>query len=155
MVALNGPLLLCTWGQICKSNALKYDWDKHKSRFYTSFNAIYSKLGRLNNEMVTMHLVSSIALPSLLFATEAVPQNKSFIKCIEHPWSRAFMKVFNTYDHNIVNECQYNLGLPSVEQLVRRRKIKFINSMAASQHWFLRLLHALYATKELNSAVLN
>src|SRR5579862_4807609 len=123
-------------------NALKYDWDKHKSRFYTSFNAIYSKLGRLNNQIVTMHLVSSIALPSLLFATEAVPQNKSFIKCIEHPWSRAFMKVFNTYDHNIVNECQYNLRLPSVE-LVRLRKIKFINSMAASQHWFLRLLHAL------------
>src|SRR5580698_6754128 len=104
---------------------------------------------------VTMHLVSSIALPSLLFATKAVPHNKSFIKCIEHPWSRAFMKVFNTFDNNIVNECQYNLGLPSVEQLVRRRKIKFINSMAASQHWFLRLLHALYAIKELNSAVLN
>jgi len=43
-------------------------FDKPKSNFYSSFNAIYSKLGKINNAIVTLNLISSIALPCLLFA---------------------------------------------------------------------------------------
>ena len=61
-------------------------FDKPKSSFYSSFNAIYSKLGKINNAIVTLHLISSIALPCLLFAVEALPLTKAVVKVMEHPW---------------------------------------------------------------------
>ena len=47
--------------------------ERMKSKFYGSFNAIYSQLGKLNSPIVTLNLVSSIALPCLLYTSESMP----------------------------------------------------------------------------------
>ena len=73
---------------------LKFDFEKCKSCFYRSFNAIYSKLGRINNPIVTLNLISSIAMPCLLYAVEALRINNATFKTLEHPWTRAFIEYF-------------------------------------------------------------
>jgi Reverse transcriptase (RNA-dependent DNA polymerase) len=125
-------------------------FDKAKSNFYSSFNAIYSKLGKINNQIVTLNLISSIALPCLLFAVEALPLSKSVIKSIEHPWSRVFMKIFMTFDAKTVTGCQYFTGFMPIAHIANSRKIKFINQMKASKYWLLRSLHELVAVRELD-----
>ena len=61
------------------------NFDKQKSKFYRSANCIFAKLGNLNTP-VTLHLVHSIALPTLTYAIEALPLIKTQIISLEHPW---------------------------------------------------------------------
>ncbi len=91
--------------------------------FYSSFNAIYSKLGKINNPIVTLNLVSSIALSCLLFAVEALPLTKAVIRVLEHPWSRVFMKLFWTFDNEVVKLCQFYTGFTTVDHLPRSVRI--------------------------------
>ena len=68
-------------------------------------------LEKVNNPIVTLKLVFTIALPCLLYAQEAMPMSKSYIKSLEYPWTRVFMKVFWTFSNdslsfNIVNSSQ-------------------------------------------------
>ena len=116
-------------------------FDKPKSSFYSSFNAIYSQLGKINNAIVTLHLISSIALPCLLFAVEALPLTKAVIKVLEHPWSRVFMKLYWTFDMEIVTQCQYYTGCSTVELLARERKVKFVNFLQYSPCMLMRTLN--------------
>lgn len=105
---------------------------KQKCKFYASFNAIYSKIGCFNNEMVSLHLAFTIALPSLLYATEALNWNKTRMRELELPWTRAFMKVFKTYDINIIKSCQFYSGYASVEETINQRKNKFSEKLVKS-----------------------
>ena len=104
-------------------------FDKPKSSFYSCFNSIYSKLGKINNPIVTLNLISSVALPCLLFAVEALPLTKAVIKVLEHPWSRVFMKLFWTFNNEIIAQCQLYTGFTTVEHLARERKTKFVSFM--------------------------
>jgi len=124
------------------------NFDKPKSKFYSGFNGIYSKLGKINNEIVTLNLVSSVALPCLLYAVEALPLTKAFLKVIEHPWSRVFMKLFSTFDAEIVSQCQYFTGFTSVEHLAWCRKSKFVNSLPFSPCMLIRTLHEILLTQD-------
>ena len=115
-------------------------FDKPKSKFYSSFNAIYSKLGKINNPIVTLNLVSSVALPCLMFAVEALLLTKAVLRIIEHPWSKVFMKLFSTFDSKIVKECQYYTGYASVEDMARLRKVKFMRTLPMSPCLIVRTL---------------
>jgi len=66
---------------------------------------------------VTLNLISSVALPCLLFAVEAQPLTKAVIKVLEHPWSRVFMKLFWTFNNEIIAQCQFYTGFTTVEHL--------------------------------------
>ena len=104
-------------------------FDKPKSSFYSCFNSIYSKLGKINNQIVTLNLISTIAVPCLLFAVEALPLTKTVLKILEHPWSRAFMKIVWTFSNEVVAQCQFYTGFTTVEYLARERTAKFVNFM--------------------------
>ena len=89
---------------------------------------------------MTLNLVSSMALPCLLYAIEALPLSKTNLRNIEHPWSRVFMKIFSTFDAKIVTECQTYTGYTTVEQLARCRKNKFVNLLLYSPNYIIRTL---------------
>jgi len=125
--------------------------DRSKSKFYSSFNAIYGKLGKIGDPMVTLNLISSVALPCLLYAQEALhPLTKTSAKSIEHPWSRVFMKVFNTFNNKIVTQCQFYTGYLPVEHIIAIRKLKFVQSLKFSPCFLLRALHDLSGQEELS-----
>ena len=123
--------------------------DNCKSNFYSSFNALYGQLGKLNNVLVTLQLASSIALPCLLYAVEAIPFTKSFLNSLEHPWTRIFMKVFNTFDSETVLNCQYFCGYFPLEHLARIRKVNFLVNMSLHDNSVIRSVHSLSFDDEL------
>ena len=124
-------------------------YDKFKSKFYASFNSIYGKLGKINNPIVTLSLVSSMALPCLLYACEALPLTRAILKSIENPWTRIFMKLFNTFDTKVVRLCQFFTDFMPVQQQVIMRKISFLKSLEHSPCALMRSLHALVVLDEL------
>jgi len=125
---------------IATGSKFRISLDRCKTKFYSSFNAIYSKLGKINNAIVTLNLVSSIALPCLLYAIEAFNYNSTMFKALEHPWSRIFMKIFSTFDVTVVLQCQYFTGFLPVEHVARIRKIKLLRNMSISNNSVLRAI---------------
>jgi hypothetical protein len=123
--------------------------DNLKSNFYSSFNAIYCKLGMINNPIVTLHLTSTIALPCLTYAQEALSLNKTYLKSLEHPWSRVFMKLFTTYNENVIHQCQYFTDCMPLEHSIFLKKFNFLNALKFSPNWMLVSLFELTAVHEL------
>jgi hypothetical protein len=116
---------------------------------YGSFNAIYSKLGKINNPIVTLHLISTIASPCLTYAQEALSLTKVYLKSLEHPWSRVFMKLFTTFNEDIVRQCQYYTDHMPLEHTVMLKKFNFLNALKFSPNWMLVSLFELTAMQEL------
>ena len=100
--------------------------DNLKANFYSSFNAIYCKLGMFNNLVVTLHLISTIALPCLTYAQEALSLTKTYLKSLERPWSRVFMKLFTTFNDDIIHQCQYFTDCMPLEHTVFLKKFNFL-----------------------------
>ena len=115
----------------------RIDVHKNKNKFYASFNSLYSTLGKTNTPFVSLHLTHSIALPCLLYGMEAVVLNKTTMRELELPWSRAFMKVFNTFDLTVVQDCQQFCGYSTVQEMINNRRQAFINSIIKSKFPFL------------------
>ena len=117
---------------IVVGSKFKISLDNFKTNFYSSFNAIYSQLGKLNSIFVTLKLISTIAVPCLLYAIEAVPFNKSFLRSLEHPWTRVFNKIFTTFDADTILGCQFFSGYLPLEHVARTHKVKFLSDKMSS-----------------------
>jgi hypothetical protein len=117
------------------------NFDKQKAKFYRAANCIFAKLGNLNNIPVTLHLVHSIALPTLTYALEAIPLTKTQVLSLEHPWSRMVMKVFKTFDQKIVEQCQYLSDLLPMRHIYTLRRMGFLSNIETSDNSLLRHIY--------------
>jgi len=63
--------------------------------FYRAANAIFSKIGRVASEVVTLQLIKSKYLPVLLYGLEACPSTKSDLQSLDFVINRFFMKLYN------------------------------------------------------------
>lgn len=125
---------------IVSGNKLTVNFYRPKCKFYASFNSLYSRLGHFNSEMVSLHLTNSIALPRLLYCLEAVEVNKTCKNELEVPWTRAFMKIFKTFNKNIITECQTVCGYYTVGQMIDTRRGNFLLKILKSGNILLKNL---------------
>ena len=72
-----------------------------KSAFYKSFNAIYSKIFK-SNENLILTLDNTYCIPALYYGLEAVDLNLSDADSWDQPIMRALRKVFKTYDRSVL-----------------------------------------------------
>ena len=98
---------------------------------------------------MTLNLVASVALPCLLYAVESMQLNNVSIKCLEHPWTRVFMKVFTTFDNNTVRQCQIFTGFLSIEQMIWLRQINFNKSLESSSNSVMQVMYRHAAAREI------
>ena len=91
----------------------------------------------INNPIVTLHLISTIALPCFTYAQEALSLTKTYIKSLEHPWSRVFMKLFTTFNEDIIHQCQYFTDYMPLEHIIFLKKFNFLNALKFSPNWML------------------
>ena len=84
------------------------NFDHAKAKFYRNSNAILGKLGNQRNPAVALHLIFSIAVPVLTYGVEILCLNKTQRLSLDHPWNRTFMKIYSTFDGQIVKHkhCQ-------------------------------------------------
>ena len=110
-------------------------------KYYRSANCIFAKLGNLNPP-VTLHLVHSIALPTLACAIEALPLTKTQIISLQHPWLCMFMKVFKTFDKSIVHKCQCLSDILPIRHVYTIRRMSFLTNFETSKNLLLCPIHA-------------
>ena len=108
------------------------NYEKTKIKYYRASNAILAKLGKQENPTVTLHLLQTMVFPILSYALEALRLSKTNLVKLEHPWSRAFMKLFNTFDNLIVMQCQLFTGVLPVCHQYAIRAMAFYSNLKIS-----------------------
>ena len=81
-----------------------------------------------------MHLIKSTCMPVLLYAMEACPVNRSLQGSLEFPFTRILMKIFRTRSKEIVTECQNYFSLHTVGELIKKRKLQFLQKIVSSSN---------------------
>ena len=97
-----------------------------KTKFYASFNAIFYKLGHIADPSISIHLVQSIALPSLLYAVEVINLTKSELNSLEHSFNKVLFKIFKTSDKDNLKYCMTMYGLKSITNIYNSKKMNFL-----------------------------
>ena len=121
-------------------NKFKCNFENVKIKYYKAANAILAKIGNLNNKPVTVKLISSIALPILAYSLEALCLNKTELISLNHPWSRSFEKLFNTFDKAIVKQCMINFDVLPVKSQYVIKSMSFLSKLAASPSVLIQLI---------------
>jgi len=108
-----------------RSRKFKCSLERAKKSFYRAENAVFSKIGRVASEEVTLQLIKSKCLPVLVYSLEACPLTKSDLQSLDFVINRFFMKIFTAKSIETVKYCQkyFDFSLPSV--LWAKRVAKF------------------------------
>ena len=114
-------------------SSMKFSVDLKDSRsnFYKSFNAIYSKVSRANEEVI-LSLMKSFCLPSLLYGIEALHLTASDLNCLDAPIFQAFYKIFKTHNKVTINYCMLFMNVLPPRSEYIFRKIKFLTKKCKS-----------------------
>jgi len=98
-------------------------------KFYSSFNAISSKIGRYASEEVVLNLLNTKCVSALLYGTKACPvMSRHFVV------TRVFMKISCTSSKQIVEESQkYFVFLP-VSHRIDICTVRFLDRFSTSEN---------------------
>ncbi len=112
---------------ITSSRTFRCSLDYAKRAYYGSINAIFGKIGRNASEEVVLQLVASKCLPILMYGLEACCLKQSDIRSLDFAVNRFLMKLFNTANVNIIQDCAtyFNFKLPSFLLLARTQTFMF------------------------------
>ena len=89
---------------------------------------------RGNKYKLLIQLVKSKCLPSLLYATEALPLSKADVNSLEFTFNRILFNIFETSSIDIVHDICFYFNLSSVVNLIIRRKFRFLSKMLNSSN---------------------
>jgi exonuclease III len=128
---------------IQSGSKFKCDFDKTKCKYYRAVNAILAKIGNNNNKPVTVSLISSIARPMLMYSIEALSLNKSELASLNHPWTRSFEKLFNTFDKHVIKQCKVYLSMLNIPHYYALKSMSFLNNLSSSPNLLVRTIYVL------------
>jgi hypothetical protein len=132
----------------------KCSFDAAKIKYYRSANAILAKLGNSNNKPVILKLIWTMALPCLTYALEALSLNKTELTTINSPWSRSFEKIFNTFDKNLIKQCQLYTGYKPMLHMYALKVMSFLEKANTTDNIMLKTLSTNLSTDDISRLAL-
>jgi hypothetical protein len=130
---------------ILSAAKFKCCFDSAKTKFYRGANAILSKLSGKPNVTVTLHLIATIALPSLTYGIECLALNKTELKSLNYPWHKCMCRIFRTFDDEIITVCQIILGYAPLSNIYEHRAKMFLAKIRNCDNLMLRELADVHA----------
>ena len=123
-----------------------------KIHFFRALNSILGKIGTNTSINLTLSLVTSYANPVLLYGLETGLLCKSQIDKLEYPFNSIFMKLFSSFDKEIISQCQFYSGVMSIKHTLHLRFLTFCKSLMSNTNNSLssKYLFALSGTAEYN-----
>ena len=123
---------------------------KHiRCKFYSSFNALYSKIYNANEHMITS-LVKSICIPTMVYSLNALNFKPSELSSLDKPLLHAFAKIFKTYDQNCLSSCMYYMNILPIKFEYYKLKLNFLNNLPNSDNILLRSWYSAIGCNELS-----
>ena len=115
-----------------------------RHKFFSSLNGIFGKVGLNTSPVLLCSLINSFCVPILMYGLESVIINTKTKNSLENAYSQAFMKIFKTFDKNIISICQFNMGYLPIELQLVLKQLKFLIGVKKSGNAtcnFLATLH--------------
>ena len=130
------------WSVRCKylgvhlvsSTSFRVSFDIAKGRFFRSWNAIFSRVGRIASEEVVISLLRHKCLPILLYGIESCPYFSRDKHSFEFSVTKIFMKLFRTNSSPIVKECQKAFRFLPIADLIDIRTASFLERNVATDN---------------------
>ena len=82
-----------------------------------------------------VHLLKSVCLPALLYATEVLPLTKTDISMLNHLVDRAVYRIFGCTSGEDIQFVRSVLDLPCLGTCIKKRLVGFLNSFSHSFSW--------------------
>jgi len=139
---------------IVAATKFKCNFDAAKAKYYRSANAILAKLGNNNNKPVTLKLISTMALPCLTYSLEALSLNKTELVSLNSPWTRAFEKIFKTFDKNMIKQCQHYTGFMPMLHMYALKVMSFLEKLNSTENIMLKTLSSDLSTDDIGRLAL-
>ena len=118
-----------------------------KIKFYRSFNAIYSKCKYHCPENVLVALLKSYCIPLLLYGLEAINPSRRYLTELDKVIDQACMKIFKTFDKNIIDFLKIMFDIPAISQIVNFRKIKMYERFESNNLYFKHSILSVFGLK--------
>ena len=111
-----------------------------RQKFFRALNGIFGKVGLKTSPVVLTSLIESYCVPIMLYSSESICWTKAMFNSCEHAYSLAFMKIFKTFDKNVVQQCQYFMGQMPFELKIVSKQINFLINLQNSPNNICRIL---------------
>ena len=127
------------WDSLRVLNILVYTWSvvwsicsygHLKLRFYSCFNALFSRSKASNSELVTTELLKTVCIPVLTYALEVTDPNRTVTSMLNNLINRAICKIFNCYDSDTVKDVKYFLDVCDIRTLYENRRLAFLRKIS-------------------------
>ena len=136
----NGAQLV--WVDTCKylgvyfvtGRYFRCTFEDTKKKFFSSFNAVYSKIGRFASEEVVVNLLDTKCIAPMLYGIEACPVTSRHKHSLDFTVTCVFMKILCTKNNDIVLECQNFFGFLLVSQRIAIRTSRFLERFICSEN---------------------
>ena len=103
---------------------------------------------------MTLKLISTMALPCLTYSLEALSLNKTELRSLNHPWTRAFEKIFRTFDKNVIRQCQLYTGFMPMLHMYALKVMSFLENLNKTDNIMLRTLSSNLSTDDVSRLAL-
>jgi hypothetical protein len=111
---------------IVGSKCFYCDYSNARKKFFRAFNAIYGRVGDKNVVSLLISLLSTVCTPVLLHGIDATYANNYELKRLCNSYDRAFMKIFNTFNSNIIASCQWYSNCLNMEHQIDLHRLKYL-----------------------------
>jgi len=106
-----------------------------KLKFFRVFNCIYAKSKAAGSEINTVELFKSYCLPHITYACEALPFSKTDILRLDNLIVRAVCRIFNVHSRENVDCLRRYFNLPHLDDVIERRKQRFMDRLIGRVHF--------------------
>src|SRR5271156_2697453 len=103
-----------------------------KLKYFRSINGILGKVGTTAPLCLTLSLILSNCNPILFYGLEAIRLSKSQTQGLTYPFNCAFVKLFGTFDKNVISQCQYYSGCLPFNYQNYLRCLKFHSQLSTN-----------------------
>lgn len=119
---------------LLSAKSLQTSLSDNMKSFYSSANAVFSKVGRNASEEVLLQLINSKCVPSLLYGLEALTLTTANYRALEYVFKRTHMKIFRTRSMEIVSVCIDMMNITTYVDEILHRKDRFSKKFALSSN---------------------
>jgi len=96
-----------------------------KIKYYGCFNSIVSVIGKQQNEIACLNLVSTYCLPKLIYGCEIMSSNSVNIHDTGIVWNNAIRQIFNCCWRESLKPLQYFCQSPPLSYLIDKCRLMF------------------------------
>jgi hypothetical protein len=114
---------------IVSAKIFKCNLHNAKLKFFRSINGILGKMGSKPNINVTLSLIAAHCNPVLFYGTESIRLNITQLNSLSYPFNSAYMKLFNSFNINVITACQFYCGQLPLEYAIDLRTLNFYSKL--------------------------